>query len=121
MYQGELGTLNMGRNRFSVTPNELVISPPDPRVREKWLRGGEHVAGPHIQNWIDCMNTRSTPNAPVEAGHRTATICHLANIARELRRPLQWDPDKEIFVGDDQANALIHRRRRSGFELPVIG
>jgi predicted dehydrogenase len=120
VYRGEKGTLNMRRNGFAVDPPELVKDPPDRSVLAKWTGGGEHVARPHIQNWLDCIKTRGTPNSPVEAGHRTATICHLANIARELKRKLRWDPHKEEFVGDDEANALRDRPRRKGFELPEV-
>jgi predicted dehydrogenase len=117
-YLGEKGTLNMGRNRFDVTPKELAKDPPDRSVLEKWTGGGEHVARPHIQNWLDSIKSRKDPIAPVEAGHRTATICHLAGIARELKRKLKWNPSPEEFVGDDEANALRDRPRRKGFELP---
>jgi predicted dehydrogenase len=119
IYTGERGTLSMRRNGFSVDPPELVQDPPDRSVVEKWQRGGEHVARPHIENWLACVRDRSTPNAPLEAGHRTATICHLASIARELRRKLRWDPERETFLGDQEADALLDRPRRPGWELPV--
>ncbi|HRX78653.1 MAG TPA: hypothetical protein P5307_06295 [Pirellulaceae bacterium] len=51
-------------------------------------------------------------------GHRTATICHLGNIVREVGRPLRWNPLVEQFDGDDSANQLLSRPRRKGFELP---
>jgi predicted dehydrogenase len=121
VYAGEKGTLNMRRNGFSVNPPELAKNPPDRSVLAKWSGGGENVARPHIQNWLDCVKTRKDPIAPVEAGHRTATICHLAGIARELKRKLKWDPAKEEFVGDAEANALRDRPRRKGFELPEMG
>ncbi|MCA9123323.1 MAG: hypothetical protein H6822_08235 [Planctomycetaceae bacterium] len=81
-------------------------------------RGG-HVARPHLKNWLDCIRNRGVPNAPVEVGHRTLTICHLANIARELNRPLRWNPEAEQFV-DDEANRLLDRPRRKGFDLPQV-
>ena len=43
----------------------------------------------------------------VEAGHSVATLCHLGNIARRLGRRLKWDPEKEIFPGDDEANQYV--------------
>ena len=52
------------------------------------------------------------PMAHVEAGHRTATLCQLCNIGYELRRELTWDPQKEEFVGDKEANKLTDRKRR---------
>jgi predicted dehydrogenase len=117
-FHGERGMLKMGRNRFQVDPPDLVKDPPDPAVAEKW-KGPGHVARPHLENWLECIRTRAAPNAPVEAGHRTATICHLANIARELNRPLQWRPEQEQFVDDEEANSLVDRPRRRGFELPA--
>jgi hypothetical protein len=54
----------------------------------------------------------------VEIGHRSISVCHLANMARELGRKLRWDPDKEQFAGDDEANLMLNRPRRKGFELP---
>jgi hypothetical protein len=118
VYAGANGVLRMGRNIFRVEPPELVSDPPDPSILEKWSGGGEHVSRPHIQNWLDCIHSRQIPNAPVEAGHRTATICHLANIARQLRRNLHWNPQTETIEGDEEANALLTRPRRPGFELP---
>ena len=59
----------------------------------------------HIQNWFDCIKSREKPIADVEIGHRSAILCHLGNIARWVGRPLRWDPEREIFPGDDEANA----------------
>ena len=113
---GERGTMKIRRNYFEVDPPELITDGPDPRIAEQW-KGGGHVARPHLRNWLDCVRTRKTPNAPVEVGHRTVTICHLANIARELNRELSWNPDKERFEGDLVANELLTRPRREGFQL----
>lgn len=119
VFHGEKGRMKMRRNYFEVDPPELLVERPDPAVVSRWSGGG-HVARPHLENWLDCIRTRQTPNAPVEAGHRTASICHLANMARELNRPLNWDPQRERFVADPQADALLDRSRRAGFELPTI-
>ena len=72
----------------------------------------------HIRNWLDCIRNRQKPNGDVEIGHRSATVCHLGNIARWAGRKLQWDPVKETFVGDDEANRYLDRTRRKGYELP---
>ena len=66
------------------------------------------------------MRTRKRTNADPETGHRATTLCHLVNICRAVQRKLQWDPKKEQFVGDAEANALLSRPRRKGFELPKI-
>jgi len=116
IFHGERGKMIIARNSFRTQPANLVSDPPDPAVADVW-KGTGIVAGPHLENWLDCIKTRRTPNAPVETGHRAATACHLANIARELRRKLRWDPLQEAFVADQQANALRDRPRREGYGI----
>lgn len=116
-FYGEHGRMTIARNRFQCTPSSLIKDAPDPSAREQW-DGGGHVARPHLQNWLDCIRSRSTPNAPVEVGHRSATVCHLANIARDLGRTLQWNPTQEQFTSDGEANSLLERPRREGYQLP---
>jgi hypothetical protein len=53
----------------------------------------------------------------VEAGCRSVTVCHLGNIAYWLNRPLKWDPAKEQFVGDDEANRWLDRPKREPWTL----
>ena len=72
----------------------------------------------HLQNWFDCIRTRKKPVADVEIGHRSISICHLANITRWIGQRLKWDPVKEEFIDNDVANKFINRPRRKGFELP---
>ena len=71
----------------------------------------------HIRNFLDCIKTRSEPIAPIEVGHRSATICHIANIAMLLKRKLRWNPDAEQFVGDDEANRMLNRAYREPWSL----
>jgi predicted dehydrogenase len=118
-FYGEKGRMKMRRNHFEIDPPELLSRRPDPASVSQWSGAG-HVARPHLENWLDCIRTRATPNAPVEAGHRTAAVCHLANLARTLGRSLVWDPQRERFVHDEAADALLDRPRRPGFELPAI-
>ena len=66
----------------------------------------------HHDDWLDCIHNGQLPLAHAEAGHRTATLCQLCNIGYELRRELTWDPKKEVFVGDKEANKLTDRKRR---------
>ena len=113
---GERGVMKIRRNHFQVNPPSLITDGPGPEVAKKWAGEG-YVARPHLKNWLDCIQTRQLPNAPVEIGHRTVTICHLANIARELARPLNWNPGTERFVNDEQADLKLERPRRKGFEL----
>jgi len=72
----------------------------------------------HMGNWIECMKTRERCIADVEIGHRSSTVCHLGNIARWAGRRLKWDPVKEIFPDDPEANEYLDRKRRKPYTLP---
>lgn len=71
----------------------------------------------HMRNWLDCVKSRQEPFAPVEAGHRTASLCHLNNIAMTVGRPLEFDPEKEQIRGDEEANALVTPAMRAPWTL----
>jgi hypothetical protein len=109
----------INRNRFVTNPPDFVKNPPQPAQADIW-EGPGWIARPHIQNWIDCIKSRALPNADVEIGHRSITVCHLANIARQLGRRLRWDPDRERFEGDDEADSYLDRPRRRKYELPKL-
>lgn len=71
----------------------------------------------HMENFFHCVRTRKTPISDVVSQHRSASVCHLANIAMEVGRKLKWDPEAERFVGDDEADALLSREQRQGYEI----
>jgi predicted dehydrogenase len=119
VFFGSKCKMEVNRNLFRTNPADFVKDAPDPEVQAKW-EGDGWIARPHIQNWLDCIKSRKLPNADVEIGHRSISVCHLLNITRELGRKLHWDPGKEQFVNDDEANKLLDRPRRQGFELPTV-
>ncbi len=118
VFHGDKGTIEIDRNHYAVTPAELVVDPPHASVADKW-QAADWPANQHLRNWIMCVKSRKLPVADVEIGHRSVSVCHLANIAREIGRPLAWDPDKEVFPGDAEANAFLARPRRAAHELPA--
>ena len=63
------------------------------------------------------MEDRQQPISDVVTHHRTMTSCHLCNIGLMLGRDLSWDPDKEQFVDDPEADALLSRKSRTGFTV----
>jgi len=71
----------------------------------------------HMKNFLECMRTRREPVAPVEVGHRSNTVCVLAHIAMKLRRELKWDPQKEKFINDDEANQWLDYPHQSPWVL----
>ena len=84
------------------------------------LRWYEDGARSPIQDLANCVITRKRPFRDVEFAHRTATICHLGNICLMLKRNLKWDPDAEQFIDDTEANALLTRPVRKGYECPEV-
>jgi len=71
----------------------------------------------HHKNFIDAVKSRSEPFATAEIGHRSATICHLLNIAMLTGRKLKWDPVKEQVIGDEEANNMLFRPMRSPWRV----
>ncbi|MBI3837905.1 MAG: Gfo/Idh/MocA family oxidoreductase [Planctomycetia bacterium] len=120
----EKGKLEINRNKFASNPPEIAAELQKKiDVAEEERKWSDELAlwqaRWHMQDWLDCIRSRNRPVADVEIGHRSVSVCHLANIARSAGRPLRWDPAREQFVGDDQANGYLDRPRRQGFELPT--
>jgi predicted dehydrogenase len=118
IFVGEKGRLEVVRNGFRTDPGKLINDVPPPEEVEKWNRA-QWQAQFHMQDWLDAMRKRSLPIADVEIGHRSVSVCHLVNITRQLNRRLKWDPGTETFPQDSDANALVDRPRRKGYELPA--
>ena len=71
----------------------------------------------HHVNFIDAVKGRTKPAAPIDIAVRSDTLCNLQQIAVKLRRKLRWDPAKEAFVNDDEANRLLDRPMRAPWKL----
>ena len=120
IFVGEKGRLELIRNNFRTDPPRMVKELPPPEEVQKWRdEVALWQAKYHMENWLDCMRSRKKPLADVETGHRSISVAHLANITRRLGRKLRWDPDNERFPDDAEANSLVTRPRRKGYELPV--
>lgn len=74
----------------------------------------EHV------NFLKCVRSRKQTYHPVEDMHRTATMAHIGNIAMKLKRKLRWDPVKEEFPGDAEANAMLVRTEREPWSIKTL-
>jgi predicted dehydrogenase len=109
-FEGTKGILRVDRNLLESDPPEILAAP----LGEKDRRAVP--SKDHLRNWLDCIKSREEPICPVETGHRTASVCHLGNLGYKLRRKLTWDPAKEEFPGDAEANDLTARKPRDGWE-----
>ncbi|MBN1806261.1 MAG: Gfo/Idh/MocA family oxidoreductase [Sedimentisphaerales bacterium] len=79
-----------------------------------------YLSKDHIGNFIDCVKSRKAPICPAQVGHRSASLCHLGVIAIRLGRKLKWDPIKEKFDGDDEANSYLRRPMRKPYDYDMI-
>ncbi len=120
IFVGERGRIEITRNDFRTDPRGMIKEMPPQEEIDKWKRA-QWQAKYHMENWLECMRSRKDPLADVEIGHRSISVCHLANITRHLGRKLEWNPEAERFTGDAEANDFLSRQRRKGYELPNIG
>jgi hypothetical protein len=112
IFVGEKGTVRIGRGVCESDPEDLGI--------DALRRRPENFNDNHMKNWLECIKSRERPVADVEIGHRSATVCHLGNIARWTGRRLQWDAVKEQFMGDMEANGYLERERRKPWIVEKI-
>ena len=113
----EQGKIEINRNKLASNPKALVRSSDNPGPNKR------PETAYHIENWIECIKSRSRCNADIEIGQRSSSLCYLVNIVRDVGlvgKTLKWDPVAERFTNCDEANAYLSRPRRKGYELPTI-
>lgn len=111
-FQGTKGVVEVSRDDiFETTPADLATRP---------LRGEDihlYASDDHHGDFFNSVRTRQRPISDVEAGHRSASVCHLNGIAAQLGRAIRWDPLKEEIIGDPFASRLLDRPRRAPYAL----
>lgn len=108
---GTEGDVYVQRGQIQTTPATLaekIFKKEDYRI---------YVSDNHFQDFLNAIITRKPPICDVEVGHRTATVCSIGNIGYALQRPLEWDPVKEKFKGDRQANKMLKRKMKKDFRV----
>jgi len=110
-FEGTEGWIFVSRGSFFSNPASVVQSKIGPSENRLYRSSDHH------QNFLDGVRLRTKPAADVEAGHRTATVCHLGGIAVRLGRKLRWDPARERFIEDEEANKMLSRPMRSPWRL----
>jgi predicted dehydrogenase len=110
-FEGADGWVHVWRGGIDAEPKELL---------QTTIGSGDvhlYNSPGHHQDFINCMRTRQRPICDVEIGHRSVSCAHLANIAMRLGRKLQWDPEREEFVNDPDANRWLFRPYRAPWYL----
>ena len=110
-WYGEDGWIYVKRGKLEANPPSVL----------KEVIGSDEIklykSRDHRQNFLDCMKSRKETIAPAEVGHRSISVGLLGEIAMLTERKLRWDPDKEIFPDDEQANRMLSRPMRSPWHL----
>lgn len=111
LFEGTQGWIRVSRSAISASDPEILVS--------KILPDELHLyhSTAHRGNFLECIKTRKDPICNAEVGHRSATLCHLGNIAMLLGRKLKWDPEKEKFTNDDEANRMVDRTMRAPWNI----
>lgn len=107
---GTEGTLDISRQFLDSRPDTLVTA----TIKDSEVK--LYQSTNHYQDWLDAVKTRKQPICSAETGHRSSSVCNIANIAYRLNRPLTWDPAKEKFR-DAEANKLSTKKYRKPYLL----
>ncbi|MCG2462426.1 Gfo/Idh/MocA family oxidoreductase [Flavobacteriaceae bacterium F89] len=130
-YEGTDGWIFVSRGAYKASASDPVdkeksskaLNASDPKILESEIGSNEtHLYKIDDQhgNWLDCIKTRNAPISPIQKGHKACTICLISDIAMQYPRKFQWDPDKELFIGDDEANSLLHRSQRKPYGTDYV-
>ncbi|WP_197525097.1 Gfo/Idh/MocA family protein [Botrimarina hoheduenensis] len=118
MVQGDAGRFLVNRSKLVGKPVEELESAPLPESAYKALHLDAQPGGLwHMDNFFRSVRGETTPISDVASHHQHLTVCHVANLAIRLGRTLTFDPAAERFVGDEQADAMLERAPREGFEI----
>jgi predicted dehydrogenase len=110
-FEGTDGWVQVWRGGMDAQPKDLLyetLGPEDVHLYE---------SNDHHGDWLNCIRTRQRPICDVEIGHRSVSVAHLGNIAMRLGRKVQWDPQREEFVNDDEANRWLFKPYRAPWYL----
>ena len=112
-FKGDKGLIFVTRGKIEVTLNGEVVDAAKLPATEVKLE----VSGNHHKNWLECIKSRKPPICDVEIGHRSATVCHLGNIALRSVAAITWDPVKEEIVGNAAAAKMVTKEYRQPWKL----
>lgn len=125
--RGTLGTLNADENGYRITPArngqfqtyKHILQAEEFSVKDTPMPDGSSgdSTATLVRNFLDCIRSGQTPLCSIEDGHRSTSFAHLANIALEVKERLQWDPDRERFINNENANNLLHYEYHSPWKL----
>jgi len=118
LIEGDKGRIFVNRGKLVGKPIEEMTDADNKQLEDDVIKlyNGRKPRG-HMADFFHCVEDRSRPISDVWSHHRIMTACHMCNIVLLLDRELKWDPKAEQFIGDEQANALLARPQRKGYEI----
>mgnify|MGYP000928175016 CR=1 FL=1 len=130
-FEGTEGWIFVTRGNYTATAsdpsgaasNSKALNASDPKILTSVIGPNEtHLYQSEDQhgNWLDSIKSRKTPISPVEIGHRACSACLIHHIAMKLKRKVYWDPKKEVFKNDAEANAMLSRPMRAPYQIKNV-
>jgi predicted dehydrogenase len=119
-FVGEWGTLIVDRNGWEVIPETTSTSAKNGFTGMPLQKGTGQGLDLHVANFLDCIKTKNKPNCDIEIGAHIARISHLGNISYRLGRKVFWDPVKQEFINDVEANEMVKAHYRKPWVLPNV-
>jgi len=118
LFEGTKGRIFVNRGRLVGKPVEDLAKNPLPDgILEKVYKN--RPLTDHVTNFFEAAKAKKEPISDVYSHHRALSTCHLAGIAARLNRKIRWDPKSERVIGDSQAQNLVGREKRKGFEIEM--
>ena len=111
LFTGAEGKIEVNRGYLRTWPASMMRKPTGPDEVHLYRSSSHH------SDWLRSIRTRQKPICDVEIGCRSVTVCHLGNLAYRLGRPLKWDPVKEEFLGDPEANGWRDNQKRGSWKV----
>ncbi len=90
----------------------------DPKILGSVIGPGEihlYDSPEQHRNWLESIRDKKESISPAEIAHRSCSACLIAHTAMKLQRKLRWDPEKEEFINDAEANATLSRTQRGKY------
>lgn len=130
-YIGDDGWIFVSRGAYQASASDPVdqeksakaLNASDPKILDSVIAENEiHLEKIDDQhgNWLDCIKSRKQPISPIEKGHKACVVCLISDIAMQVDRKLEWNPETEMFVNDDEANAMLHRQQRKPYGTDYV-
>jgi predicted dehydrogenase len=126
-FEGTEGWIFVTRGNYRVTSSDPIdpkapkpLEASDPKILTSVIGANEihlPISKEHHGNWLDSIKANKQPIAPVEVAHRACSACLIHHIAMKVKRKVYWDPIKEVFKDDAEANSMLARPQRAPYVL----